>query len=204
MLYRFRRRLLVLLPLPALVVGLAACGSSGNDQNAKDLINKAFKQQIKSANVDLNVQATLNGLPTVGGPISIKLSGPYQNNGKGKLPSLDWKLAFSGAGRTFSAGVITTGDNAFINFRGQNYEVGTQSVQKLNQQLATQRKQRGNQSLQSLGINPNDWVQDAKNEGDSTVAGVQTTHLSGKVDVSKLLDDLNEAVKKAPNVGGRL
>src|SRR4029078_7244587 len=34
--------------------------------------------------------------------------------------------------------------------------------------------------------------------------GVETTHVSAKVNVGNLLDALNEAVKKAPTVSGRL
>ena len=66
---------------------------------------------------------------------------------------------------------------------------------------AAKSKQDGD-DLSQLGVNPANWVADAKQEDDANVAGVDTEHISAKVDVDKLLDDANKLVAKAPEVGG--
>ena len=47
-----------------------------------------------------------------------------------------------------------------------------------------------------------DWIVDASEEGDEDVAGVETTHVSGKLDVTKVLEDLNTVVQQAAKLGG--
>jgi hypothetical protein len=58
-----------------------------------------------------------------------------------------------------------------------------------------------NPSFSSLGVDPSKWLKDAKSEGDTDVAGVQTTHISAGVDVPKLLDDVNRILSKAGALG---
>lgn len=179
----------------ALAVGLAACGG-GSDKNAKALLRKAFSRPIGSANITIDVNAKVDGVASLSQPIRVKLGGPYQSNGSKKLPSLNWDLSVSGGGQTFSAGVTTTGDNAFVNFQGTNYEVGRQAVAKYNQSLA-QRNPQGKSNLKRFGIDPINWVKDAHEEGDATVAGVSTTHVSAGLDVGRFFSDINKVLSKA-------
>jgi hypothetical protein len=188
------RLLASVLAAAAVVAGLSACGG-GSDEDALALLRKSFAQPIGSANVTIDVTVKVDGVPQLSKPIRVKAGGPYQSNGSRKLPSLDWDLSVSGGGQTFSAGVVTTGDNAFINFQGTNYEVGEAAVAKYNQQLA-QRQPKGKQ-LKAFGIDPVNWVKDASMEDDSTVAGVQTQHVSAGVDVEKFFNDINKLVNKA-------
>lgn len=191
---------LVLAALAALAVaaGLSACGG-GSDKDALALLRKGFSQPINSANITIDVSVKIDGVPQLSKPIRVKLGGPYKTNGPKKLPSLDWDLSVSGGGQTFSAGVVTTGDDAFINFQGTNYEVGKAAVAKYNQQLAARNPQ-GN-SLKAFGIDPVNWVKDASKEGDSTVAGVNTQHVSAGVDVAKFFNDINKVLTKARTSG---
>ncbi|HEX6459677.1 MAG TPA: hypothetical protein VF032_12220 [Thermoleophilaceae bacterium] len=198
------RRLLVL-PLVLLTVALAAfvsaCGgsSSSNDKSATELLNTAFHQPIKSANVNFNLQLQVNGVQSLSQPISFKFSGPYVNNGPGKLPSMDLTASIVGGGQSVPFGITSTGDDFFVKVRGQAYDVGKQTVAKLNQQLAQQKAaNKQKTSLSALGIHPSTWLSGAKNAGDTTVNGTQVTHISADLDVSKVLDDLNSLVQKAP------
>jgi hypothetical protein len=189
-------RLLLALAAAVIAAGLAACGG-GSDKDAKALLRKGFSKSINSANITIDVTAKVDGVPSLSKPIRVKLGGPYQTNGPKKLPSLNWDLSVSGGGQTFSAGVITTGDNAFVNFQGTNYELGKAAVAKYNQMLA-QRKPSGN-NLKRFGIDPVNWVKDAHEEGDATVAGVSTTHVSAGLDVGRFFNDLNQVLTKARN-----
>ena len=53
-------------------------------------------------------------------------------------------------------------------------------------------------------MNAREWVVDAEEEGDEEVAGVETTHVSGKLDVTRVLDDLNSVVQEAAKLGGTI
>lgn len=199
-----RRRLLAL-PLAVLALALAAfvsaCGGGGssNDKSATQLLNTAFHTPIKSANIDFNLQLQVNGVSSLSAPISFKFAGPYSSNGPGKLPSLDFDANIVGGGQSVPFGFTSTGDDFFVKVRGQAYDVGKQTVAKLNQQLAQKKKTSGQKtSLSALGIHPSSWLSGAKNEGDATVGNTKVTHISADLDVGKVLDDLNQLVQTAP------
>lgn len=200
---RSRPLLLVFVAL-VLAVVVSACGGGGNDKNATSLLNTAFHQPIKSADVNFNLQLQVNGVQSLSAPISFRFSGPYVNNGPGKLPSMDLTANIVGGGQSVPFGLTSTGDDMFIKVRGQAYDVGKQTVATVNQQLAQQKPKSGSTSLSALGIHPSTWLTNAKNAGDSTVGGAKVTHISAKLDVAKVLDDLNQLVQKAPtsSLGG--
>jgi hypothetical protein len=185
-----------LLAAAALVAG---CGSSGSSTDARALIDKAFKQSISSADVTLNIQAKVNGVASLSQPISFKVAGPYQSNGKGKLPSFNWQISIAGGGQAFSGGLLSTGDNAFVNFQGTNYEIGTASIAKINQQRT---QTGGAKSLKDFGIDPQAWVKDPQNKGDGNVNGVDTTHVQATVDVGRMFTDFNKTIAKAGGAMG--
>lgn len=192
---------------PALIVSLLAAlaliagcgGDSGSGKDARALIDKAFKQSITSAEMTLNIEAKVNGVAQLQQPISLKVAGPYQSNGKGKLPSFNWQVSVSGGGQAFSGGVISTGDNAFVNFQGTNYEVGADKVAQVNRQLGQQTG--SGRSLKDLGIDPQTWVQDPQEKGSENVNGVDTTHVQASVDVGRMFSDFNKTIAKAGSMG---
>jgi hypothetical protein len=177
------------------LAGLVGCGGGGSSKDARALIDKAFKQSISSADMSLNVEAKVDGVAQLQQPISLKVTGPFQSNGKGKLPSLDFKVSVSGGGQAFSGGVISTGDNAFLNFQNTNYEVGASQVAQLNQQLGQQSGSR--KTLKDFGIDPQAWVKDPEDAGDENVNGVDTTHVKAGVDIGKMFADFNKTIQKA-------
>ena len=202
---RFRDRRLISLLLVALAsvaaLALSACGGGDGDSgDAKALLKDAFSNPIKSANVSLDMSAKIEGVPQLSQPLTFKMTGPYETRGAKKVPKVDWDVNVSGGGQTFSGGLISTGDNAFVSFQGQNYEVGSQAVQQYEQQLASQ--QQNPTSLKQYGVDPTTWVTDAKEEGDEDVAGAETTKVTGKLDIEKMLNDFNKLIEKAgPSVG---
>jgi hypothetical protein len=189
------RLLLLALAAAAVAVGFAGCGgSSGKD--AKALLNRAFSQPINSANVTIDLGATVDGVPSLTQPIRIKLGGPYKTNGSGKLPSLSWDVNVSGGGQNFSVGLITIPDNAYVTFQGTSYEAGRQAIARYNRSLATRNPNRAS-GLKQFGVDPLSWVKDPKEQGDATVAGVSTTHVSAGLDVGKFFGDVNKILSKA-------
>lgn len=177
---------------------VAGCGGSSNDPAAVSLVKNAFKKSLGSASVAVDFGATLNGGQQLKGPISVKLNGPYKSNGRAKLPSFDWTIAFTGGGANFDGRLTSTGDNVFVGFQGQSYEVGQATIARYNQTLSQQASQNAKpRSLSDFGIDPSGWVKGAKNQGDANVAGVATKHVSATIDFDKLLNDLNAFIRKA-------
>lgn len=183
--------------LAALAVSLlAGCGGTDNDPAAVSMVQNAFSRSIGSANVAVDVGADLQGGQSVSGPVSLKLSGPYKSNGSTKLPAFDWNIAAAGGGANFDGRLTSTGDDVFLNFQGQTYDVGRDSVARYNQTL-TQTGAPKRKSLKDFGIDPATWVKNAQKEGTSNVGGTPTTHISASIDFDKLLKDLNALAKKA-------
>ncbi|MBA2506775.1 MAG: hypothetical protein H0V29_12685, partial [Thermoleophilaceae bacterium] len=191
-------RRFILPVLFALSLALAACGGGGDSDSAKETVDKAFKNSIGSANVKLDVTVQLNGIPQLSDPVKVQLKGPYKSNGDKKIPSVDWDVNFSGGGQNIEAGLVSTGDNAYVEFGGQAFQVGEEQVATLNKQIADQAGKNQGTSLADLGIEPTSWLSDAKDEGEADVGGEQATHVSSQVDVAKMVTDLNEVVDKAP------
>src|SRR4051794_27097725 len=195
-----KRLLLVVSVLSLALVAGCGGGGGGSSEDARALIDKAFSTPLQSADMTLNVQAKIDGVAALSQPISLKVAGPYQSNGKGKLPSFNWQVSVSGGGQAFSGGIISTGDNAFVNFQGTNYEVGKEQVAQVNQQLGQQTG--SGKSLKDFGIDPQAWVKDPKDEGDEDVNGVSTTHVSAGVDVARMLSDFNKTIQQAGGAMG--
>src|SRR3954447_4553730 len=191
-----RFRTLALLVAALSVVLVAACGGKSSG-DVKDTLDKAFSTPIKSATIDLELGLKVEGVKQLNGPVKLSVQGAYETGGNETIPKADWDIAASAAGQNFSAGFISTGDNAWVGFQGQNYEVGKQAVAQINQQIKQAANQNKNKGLSQFGIDPRNWLKDAKDEGSEKVAGTDTDHVSAALDVGKFVDDLNRIVQKA-------
>ena len=203
MLAPLRRFAAVLLPTLLAAALLAGCGDD-DSKEVSDLLDKAFQTSIGSADVTLDIEVELDGIDELQDPIKIALTGPYESGGKGQIPSLDWDITVAAQNQSFNANLTSTGDRAFIGFQGTDYEVSRETVAALNEQLAANADKEGERDLSDFGVSAGEWVVDAKEEGDEDVAGVETTHVSGKLDVTRVLEDLNTVVEEASKLGGQV
>lgn len=203
------RALLVILMLALTGFVAAGCGgssSSGDDANAVLKDTFSGDKSIKSARLALGVDIQADGLAGLGGPIAIKLTGPFQNLGKDELPAFDLALNANAAGQGISAGVISTGTKGFVEVLGTAYALPDDVFAQFKQgfeksQAESRQKHKDATSLASLGIDPQNWVVDPKVEGDAKVGGTDTTHVSAGVDVDRLLDDVNKLITRASSAG---
>src|SRR4051795_13456401 len=118
-----RRLTPVLIALLALVA--AGCGSSSNasSESAQSLLSQTFSSgpAVKSGRLSVQLDANLQGLSNLNGPVRLRLTGPFQSQGSGKMPRFAFTLGLSGSGGSFTAGGISTGDHGYVLFQGQPY-----------------------------------------------------------------------------------
>lgn len=209
------RRLHLFALLAAFVLaglGLAACGGSGGgNENAQKVINETFngKKKVESGKINMSVTAKLEatGAAAAGlkDPVSLKLSGPFQSRGQDKLPAVDLDLSVAGGGQTFTAGALTTGDAAFISYQGTDYTVPASQFRRYKRQVERDARNNTDNNNQfdfaQLGINPRNWIENPKNEGTEDVGGAKAIHVSADVNVSAFVDDLDNLLKKASDLG---
>jgi hypothetical protein len=180
---------------------LASCGGGSDREDAQSVLDVAFARPIHSADMQLDATLQVTGVSSLEKPIRIKANGPFKGN-KGKLPSADLSLQVgTGGGQTVQTGFLSTGDRAFVKFQDVYYEQPAAEVRKANRSLAT--KKGGSRSLKSVGLDPRSWLGKARDRGDEKIAGVNTTHVSGTLDVKALLSNLNSFVKRSGGaIGG--
>jgi hypothetical protein len=193
------RRLAVLLCLATLA--LVSCGGGDDTDGVEDLLNQAFQQEITSADLKIEAELDLNGGAS-SRPVRIEANGPFRTN-EDKLPSvdLDLRVGADGGGQTIQTGFLSTGDRAFVKFQEVYYEQPAAEVRRANRAIARNRGRRG--SLRALGLDPRSWLGQAEDEGEEEVAGVETRHVAGTLDVEALMRNLNTFVRRSGSaIGG--
>ena len=190
-----RAALILLATLAAVVV--VACGSSDSptaETSAKQQL--ASVKPLASAQVSVAARIFFEGAPpSVGDKLELTLDGPLRNNGTDKLPSLDWKIAFSGLTTHFTSRVVSTGDDLFINLGGQDFEAGREAVGQIVDQ-ARSSKQKG-----IVGFDPLAAVDGVKKAGTVTVAGTKATRYTGTIDLDGVMDQYERLSQTLPTQG---
>lgn len=192
------RNLMLFAAVAALATGLVACGGDdGGDESSRQVLNGATLKGVKSGNLDvtLNVQAEGDG----GGDLDVELSGPFQGRENEQLPLFDMSATVSGTmdgeDVDFDGGLTLTRDGAFVSYAGDAYRVNQEIFDSLQArfgeaaQLPSEEGTGDNvdqacrEKVEQLDVS--DFMSDLSNEGTEEVGGVETTHVSGDLDVEK-------------------
>jgi hypothetical protein len=186
------------------LLALAGCGGDSADSSTDvdQLLQDTFAsgKSIESGRLDFSVGVE----PDSGQPLQLKVSGPFQSQGAGRLPQLDVDASFAGGGQTIEAGVTATADRAFVSYGGDTYEIAAPVFQQFKagyEEAAKQSSGQKDQSLASLGIDPRRWLTNAENAGEAKVGDTDTIKITGDVDVPKLLDDVDGALERLRGLG---
>jgi predicted small secreted protein len=202
-----RRRHLVLLVLVVASSVLTACGgSSGGGTDTSQLLRETFSnsKKLKSATVDVRARVDATGVSGATGPLTLRLTGPYESQGTGKLPRFSFDASLDAGGQSFAAGATWTGEKAFIAFQGVQYAVPDDVAHQFvagYEQATRSRQGSAGLNLATLGIDPTKWLEDARNEGDAKVGDADTIKITGRANVAKVLDDVNRILERARSAG---
>ncbi len=210
------RLLFAISVLVALATALVACGgddSGGGSEDPQTVLDQTFSgdnEKVDSGNLSIkfNVDASGGG----GGNIDAELSGPFENQGEGKVPKFDVSVTASGSGEgddfSFDGGLTSTGDAAFVAYKGTDYEVDQSLFDQFKQQIESAAGQQGQneqstqQLLDALGLqDPQSLLTNLSNEGTADVEGTETTHISGDLDVGKTVDAFKNLINNASVLG---
>lgn len=200
------RTVVALLALALAAVGFSACGGGdsgsggggGDTAGVETLLTQTFTgtHKMESGKANLVLKVTAEGDDSIRGPIELKVSGPFQTAGKDELPKFDLALDIHAQGQGFSAGIASTSDRLFVKFGGTAYEVPETLVAQMKQSFGSGSSSKSGLSLDSLGIDPMSWLEDPELAGTETVGGVETEHITSKLDVNALLDDIDGVLAK--------
>lgn len=178
---------------------LAACGGSGDDDkgaeptSAQAKLQKTFgaaSTSIERARIVGQVRLDPEGLLKVGGPIALRVSGPFAAP-SGRTPAR-YALAFVATlgGDRFRGRAIATAERSFLTLDDKPYALGARRPR------ATPAPER-HPGLRSLGVDPLDWIENVEERGAAQIGDEDTTRLSGDVDARALLADVGRLLDTA-------
>jgi hypothetical protein len=191
---------------------VAACGGGGNKEDPQQVIHQTFSNPtpIRSGTLDLDVRIETSGGDNPG-TLEVKLGGRFQGRPNGQFPEFDFDVSLKaeGGSQTISGtgGLTSTGQGAFVNFQGTEYAVPQQLYDEFvtsYTQLQGQKGSQGGGLLQRLNIDLANWLTDLKNDGTEEVEGTNTIHVSGKANISQIVDDLKTIAQKAGSTVGNV
>jgi hypothetical protein len=223
---RFRTLILLCLLALAVPIVIAGCGSDGdNGQDPQAVLDETFNNDTKVTSGDLSVTASVNAEGDQGGSFEFSLSGPFQGDpdNENSIPQLDLTATASGEGAgqsiDFSGGLTVTGDNAFVTYQDQSYEVGTDTFAQFSKAFEAQAAAQGGTSadaqgtiqeqcataIEQAGGDPSacefdieSWLTNLTNEGTEDVGGTPTIHIHGDADVQQILTDIGNLAASVP------
>ncbi len=196
---------LLLLVLAAVII--VGCGSSSGSGDANSLLRQTFSgsHTVNSGNLNFALTVSPSGSNTLTSPITISFGGPFQSQGKGKLPKSNFVISFSAQGKTGSLGIVSTGAAGYVTLQGTSYQLPAATFQKLESSFASLASSPGGTggtgALSKLGIDPMHWLTAPSVVGSENVGGADTTHIRAGVNVAALLTDLNTFLQKASSLG---
>jgi hypothetical protein len=182
---------------------LAACGGSGDGAGApsatspRAALEKTFgarSTSIDRARVVADLRLDPEGLLKLGGPIALRVTGPFAAPSASSGARFDLDLLATLGGQKFAGGAIATGTRSYLRLDDRVYALGGGQRKR---PAATAAAAKPHPILTALGIDPLRWITGVRDAGSERVAGVATKHLTGDLDPRKLLADVGTLLDQA-------
>jgi hypothetical protein len=194
-----KRSLLPILALAtAALFALLALGCGDDDsepasnQPPLELLETAAGKKIDSAEIQLRAGSDIPGFPILGDQLTFTAKGPIAMGADG-VPALDWDGKLSAGGQTFPTRITAIDGDVYVDFQGLSYQVEPEMLDMLPFGHGENSAKQGTMSLKSLGIDPSDWLTNAKVEDGEDIGGASTQLITGTVDKQAVLDDVAKA-----------
>jgi len=192
----------VALPIPVAVAGCGG-GSETNDEDPDQVLEQTFNnpEKITSGNLDVSISGSAEG--EQGGDFEASISGPFQSDPQDEtaFPQLDLtadvSVSSGGPSFSFDGSLITTEDNAYVEYQDQAYELGTDAFAQFKRAYAVSARQnqaKGDSGnvFSRFGVDPKTWLTNVTNEGTTDVEGTEAIQIHGDADIPKIVADLQK------------
>lgn len=185
---------------------LGACG--GSDSKEEESPRRTLQQALGTSTTAIErgrLSATFRldpeGLLKLGGPISVRLTGPFAAPTRRSMARFDLAFLATLGGQQFSGSAISTGRRGFVRLDDRAYALSDREVAKL-RRGAGEAAANPKAALRSLGIDPVRWIRNPQRKGEQRIAGVPTVRIAGTVDARRLLADVGRLLERAGGGGG--
>lgn len=194
----------VLLAVAALGLAVAGCGDAQSAPKAgadtpQGILNQAMTAGVPISNGTGQFDLTLavNGDPAkMPAEAKAMLAQPITLTGtvsaSEKPMAFDMSMTVSLAGQNLPLGMKMTGDKAWIQFMGTWYEAPAELMSAMST-ATTDSKTTTDALLQAFknaGIDFSTWITGLKTVGEDDLDGTKAYHLSGNLDINKVLADV--------------
>ena len=180
-------------PAPAPAENSAATGPEETLKSAFDL------GQLDSAKVAAKVM-----FGNSDESVRLNLSGAFQSGKGNDIPEFAVNVRFAVGGQKVAGGFVSLGDKAYFVRGDTGWRVPAAVWRPLVDSASTPGAAAAGQKL-PFTLHPDTWVRDVKSEGQETIGGVETEHVSARVDPQAVVNDLTQAVgqngAELPNAG---
>jgi hypothetical protein len=122
-----------------------------------------------------------------------EVTGAFQAGEANEFPKFDVNLRISAGRQSVGGGLVSLGDKAYFARGDTGWRVPAAVWEPLLASLAG-----GASAQQTLpfDLHPANWVRDVKSEGTDTIAGVKAEHVSARVDVKAVVNDLAQGLRQ--------
>lgn len=191
-------RILLLIACLALPGGLLACGAEEEkEQTAAEILRGTVRSGgagIDNGRLALRFQLDPEGLLAIGGPVKFTLDGPFAASRSGELTRFRTDFVATLAHRPYRGSVLSTGRRALVALDDGTYEVDRATVDRLRR---SSRSRKGPAGLPVTGFAPQRWITAPRRKGEARIDGVDTIRVGGRLNVARLLADLDGLLTKA-------
>ena len=178
--------------LLALTLALTSCGGDSEreppSEPPAELLREAVDNPAQSGEAEIGLNVVLEGNSLLAGQSGAELQGPFALDEAGGLPSFELALEAEVAGFGVDGELVSTGDDAFVVFFGENYRVGPQRVAEFERGLQAAREEGG---PPSLTLEVDEWFAEPRYAGAEEVAGTETERIEGTLDSKAAARDLS-------------